>query len=208
LPALKKYLLLILTVVLISCSVSRYDRQEVYANEISRYGLIDGDTLVDIGCETGFHDNQIAFYYPHIYFVLEDIDTSNLALIKRNIASPGFVNNMLAGYETIAGSVNTVPLPSGRYKKILCRKTLHEFENPDQMINEFKRILMPGGEVIIAEINPKYPGQRFHDCVRPFLNKTQIIDLFVQQGFKLKSAHAFTSKKTDLQNGNIIVFAK
>ncbi|MDN3658167.1 class I SAM-dependent methyltransferase [Ferruginibacter paludis] len=205
---MRKYLLFILTVVLISCSVTRYNRQEVYDNEISRYGLIDGDTLVDIGCETGFHDNQIAFYYPHIYFVLEDIDTSNLAIIKRNIASTGFVNNMQAGCETIVGGVNNIPLASGRYKKILCRKTLHEFENPDQMINEFKRILIPGGEVIIAEINPKYPGQRFHDCVRPFLNRTQIMDLFVQQGFTLKSAYSFTSKKTDLQNGNIIVFAK
>jgi ubiquinone/menaquinone biosynthesis C-methylase UbiE len=205
---LKKHLLLILTVVLFSCSVTRYDRQEVYAKEISRYGLVDGDTLVDIGCETGFHDNQIAFYYPRIYFVLEDIDANNLALIKKNSTNPGYVNNMQAGFETILGRIDSIPLASGRYKKILCRKTLHEFENPGQMINEFKRILVPGGEVIIADINPKSPGQKFHDCVRPFLNKTQIIGLFVQEGFSVKSADAFTSKYTDLQNGNIIVFTK
>jgi precorrin-6B methylase 2 len=100
---LRKYLLLILTVVLISCNATRYNRQEVYDKEISHYGLVDGDTLVDIGCETGFHDNQVAFYYPHIYFVLEDIDANNLALIKKNSTAPGFVNNMQAGYETILG---------------------------------------------------------------------------------------------------------
>jgi ubiquinone/menaquinone biosynthesis C-methylase UbiE len=205
---LKKHLLFILTVVLFSCSVTRYDRQEVYTKEISRYGLVNGDTLVDIGCETGFHDNQVAFYYPRIYFVLEDIDANNLALIKKNSTNPGFVNNMQAGFETVLGRIDSIPLASGRYKKILCRKTLHEFENPGQMINEFKRILAPGGEVIIADLNPKYPGQKFHDCVRPFLNKTQIIDLFVQEGFSVKSADAFTSKYTDLQNGNIIVFTK
>ncbi|MEO6356659.1 MAG: methyltransferase domain-containing protein, partial [Ferruginibacter sp.] len=131
-----------------------------------------------------------------------------LALIKKNSTSPGFVNNMQAGFETVLGRIDSIPLASGRYKKILCRKTLHEFENPSQMINEFKRILVPGGEVIIADLNPKYPGQKFHDCVRPFLNKTQIIDLFVQEGFSVKSADAFTSKYTDLQNGNIIVFTK
>jgi ubiquinone/menaquinone biosynthesis C-methylase UbiE len=180
----------------------------VFSKEISKYGLSDKDTLVDIGCETGFHDNQVAFYYPNIYFVLEDIDAANLSLIKKNNATPGFVNNMKAGYETVLGSVDSIPLSSARYKKILCRKTLHEFENPSRMINEFKRILVPGGEVIIAEINPRYPGQKFHDCVRPFLNKTQIIELFLKEGFRLKFADSFRSKNTDLQDGNIIVFIK
>jgi ubiquinone/menaquinone biosynthesis C-methylase UbiE len=186
----------------------RYDRQEVYSKEISKYGLVEKDTLVDIGCETGFHDNQIAYYYPGIYFVLEDIDVNNLNLIQKNNNRPGFINNMKGGYETVLGKFDSIPLPSARYKKILCRKTLHEFQNPAGMINEFKRILVAGGEVIIVDINPKYPGEKFHDCMRPFLEKTKIIDLFVQEGFKVKSTDSFTSKYTDLQDGNIFVFTK
>ncbi len=115
---------------------------------------------------------------------------------------------MKAGYETILGRVDSIPLASAKYKKILCRKTLHEFQNPAGMIKEFKRILVAGGEVIIVDINPSYPGEKFHDCLRPFLNKAQIVDLFVHEGFQVKSTDSFTSKYTDLQDGNIFVFTK
>lgn len=203
-----KYLLLIITVVFISCTTIRYNRQEVYLKEISRYNLKNGDTLVDIGCQTGFHDNQIAYYYPDLFFVLEDIDANNLEQIKKNNANPQFVNPMKAGYELVLGTADTIPLQQATYKKILCRKTLHEFALLGKMINEFKRVLVPGGEVIIVEINPKYPGQKYHDCVRPFLNKAQIIQLFVKEGFQVKSADSYKAKSADLQDGNIIVFIK
>ena len=203
-----KYLLLITTVVFISCTTTRYNRQEVYLKEISRYNLNNGDTLVDIGCEIGFHDYQIAHYYPDLFFVLEDIDANNLEQIKKNNANPQFVNPMKAGYELVLGTADTIPLREATYKKILCRKTLHEFAQPGKMINEFKRILIPGGEVIIVDINPKYPGQKYHDCIQPFLNKAQIIQLFANEGFQLKSAASFTARFTDLQDGNILVFTK
>lgn len=203
-----KYLLLITIVVFISCTTTRYNRQEVYLKEISKYNLNNGDTLVDIGCETGFHDNQVAYYYPNVYFVLEDIDANNLAQIKKNNANPQFENPMKGGYELVLGGEDSIPLKQASYKKILCRKTLHEFAYPGKMISEFKRILVPGGEVIIIDINPKYPGQKFHDCIRPFLNKAQIIQLFTNQGFRVKSAESFKAKSADLQDGNIIVFIK
>jgi ubiquinone/menaquinone biosynthesis C-methylase UbiE len=113
-----KYLLLIITVVFISCTTIRYNRQEVYLKEISRYNLKNGDTLVDIGCETGFHDNQIAYYYPDLFFVLEDIDANNLEQIKKNNANPQFVNPMKAGYELVLGTADTIPLQQASYKKI------------------------------------------------------------------------------------------
>ena len=84
---LPTFILLVYSVVFISCTTTRYNRQEVYLKEISRYNLNNGDTLVDIGCETGFHDYQIAHYYPDLFFVLEDIDANNLEQIKKNNAN-------------------------------------------------------------------------------------------------------------------------
>jgi Methyltransferase domain len=218
--------LFLLTVVisnLISCLATRNSpdllenprtdslRIELFKNDVSKLNLTDGDTLVDIGSQSGFHDFQIFHFYPNKFFILEDVNKKyQLNLRNLYILDKGqkkyFKNNCIR----IKGTQESIPLNSGMYKTILCRKTLHEFKNSAIMINELKRIMSPDGILIIQEVIPKTKDEIDIGCKMKHLTKVEIINLLSQQGLKLMSSDTTTweIRNANEANMNILKFKK
>lgn len=119
-------------------------------NEIRAYKLENVDTLVDIGCGDGGHDRQIARQYPNLYLVLEDfaVDLQGHNIPKRLNQRFTSINHR---YRFVAGSEDSIPLPSGAHKRVLCRRTFHEFSNRQKMVSELVRILADGGILTVIE---------------------------------------------------------
>jgi ubiquinone/menaquinone biosynthesis C-methylase UbiE len=181
---------------------------EAFNNEIKKYNLIDGDTLVDIGSAEGAFASQIFQSYPNKFYILEDIKQ------YKNIYPIGiYINSQLkkfSDYSTkVIGTPDTIPLRSNAYKTVLCRKTVHEFNNPSKMVSELKRILAPNGALIIVEPIPEKPGEIYPDCKKKKLSKEEITSLFESQNLKVVSFDTTTYKKSwQYENLYIITFRK
>jgi ubiquinone/menaquinone biosynthesis C-methylase UbiE len=167
----------------------KYSKREklIFENEISKYRLSDGDTLVDIGAGSGINDELIFKFYPNAYFILEDIDTTYLRENKYHFKIGRKKVYLKDRSVNILGGPDSIPLQSGKYKNVLCRITLHEFSNPIKMLHEIKRIMSVDGQFIIVERVPEFEGEIDKGCNKRLLTKSEIITLLESNGFELVS---------------------
>ena len=192
-------------------NISKYEI-EIFSNEISKLGLENVDTLLDIGSSFGAHDAIIFKFFPNIQFVLLDIDLKyskmNNSFLQQNGKKKYFKNNA----QFILGQFDSIPILSNSHKTILCRKTVHEFVNQNKMIQEIRRVLTYDGTVIIEEAIPKKVDEIDPYCNMPYLSKSQLIELFSRNGFKILSQDSTTMKfrinKNNNSNLNILKFKK
>ncbi len=151
-------------------------------DEIEAYNLNGIDTLVDIGCNWGFMTEFIEYKYPSMYFILEDLPEFTNYVKNKQMNTQSCVSKTLRGmkkkYQFVAGFEDSIPLPSNSYKKVLCRKTVHEFTNVEKMVSELTRILKNDGELIIVEPEP-FEGHEYDKyCKRKHLTTEEIIKIF------------------------------
>jgi ubiquinone/menaquinone biosynthesis C-methylase UbiE len=191
-----KFTYFILVLFFLSCKSVPITSDIYLKPEIESYGLVNGDTLLDIGCGDGAHAVYVSHFYPSSYFILEDIDANQIASISKYYSSANkHFSYIKDKYELVLGTPDTIPLPSVTYKNLLCRKTLHEFTNPKKMIQEMNRILVQGGKLIIAEAEPIKENEIDRFCKRRLLSKQKIIDLLVNQNFSFTKSAIINMKK-------------
>lgn len=166
---------------------SRNIRLSLYRRESVNIGLQDGDTLVDIGSGYGEANINLAIAQPGVHQIL--IDTNREFLNERNIQKlkkkidRKTRRDYVFSYEIFHNNADTIPLPSGTFKKVLYRKTLHELGNVPKMMAETRRILREDGELIIIEANPLKPGEIDLGCKRKHLSVEDITKLVSAEGF-------------------------
>lgn len=185
--------ILILLILFSSCTIVIKQSAELPGVlEIKDYQLENIDTLVDIGCQDGKFSKEIAHIYPNLFLVLEDLETYTVcAKGGKNCISHNtqkrirkiFKNSRKYGkvadrYKFIAGKIDSIPLPSGAYNRVLCRRTVHEFSQPAKMVQELKRILSKDGILTIVETEPNHPNHVDMYCNKRYLAKNEVIDLF------------------------------
>jgi ubiquinone/menaquinone biosynthesis C-methylase UbiE len=198
-----------------STSSFKYTKQlqhpaKLFSCEIEKYGLHDGDTLVDIGCGSGYFDAQIFSYYPKMYFILEDIDRKTDKRIDYFVSVKGKILHFSNNNTRVYGTENKIPLPDAKFRIVLCRRTMHEFTDMHGMLSEISRILSADGVLIIVELIPEFPGETDKYCKRKYLSKEEIISLATANGFSLLSAEltTFLKKGKKVRNANVIKFTK
>ena len=114
-------------------------------------------------------------------------------------------------HDIVHNDPDTIPLPSGVYPKVLFRKSLHELNDMDKMIDEAKRILIRHGSLIIIEANPRKPNQSDPGCKKKYLTSGQIQDIITARGFYLVEKEKEFIFKSQLSDGfyfNILKFQK
>ena len=214
-----KRLSLLFLLCLFSCSGQIYSlvsdkhtpvEMQLYNNEIVKYGLKDKDTLLDIGSNYGVQSATIFRFYPNAFFVLEDIQSRYSHPFKTTILVDGKSKSFDDHRMYVNGTADSIPLPNSSYRLILCRKTVHEFTHPTQMLKEIRRVMTSDGVLIVAEAKPKKEGEIDQYCKIKHLTKQELLTLFSANGFRLLSSDTTTFpviKKTD-GNLNILKFGK
>jgi ubiquinone/menaquinone biosynthesis C-methylase UbiE len=127
---------------------------------------------------------MIARKYPDLFLLLEDFERDEKGRVRqvwlkkylKNSRSTPFIESH---YRFVAGRADSIPLPSDTYANILCRRTLHEFDNREKMVTEFDRILRPAGILIISETAPKHPGE-----IDPYCRHAYLPGDSIRSGFK------------------------
>jgi len=182
--------------------MSETEKGNIFNSEISKLGLTDRDTLVDIGAFSGFTDFQLFQFYPNKFFILEDIYKSYEKSLPGAYIIVDSTKRYFKDYSLrITGTNEYIPLKSSAYKTVYCRKTVHEFTKPDKMVEELKRIISVDGVLIISEEIPLFPNETDPGCKKKLMTSEEIIDLFKSHRLKLRSSDTTNWK----QNRNLYI---
>ncbi|TAG14740.1 MAG: methyltransferase domain-containing protein [Sphingobacteriia bacterium] len=183
-----------------------------YRTEIELLALKTGDTLVDVGSEYGLINAMYASLIPNIYQILIDIDKSKLnkKILKYSYKAikKEYNKEFDFNYDFEISQKDAIPLVSSSYSKILCRKSFHEFSEQSKMVKEMHRILRESGEVIVIDVLPNRKGLRDNNCNMLYLMPDQIIKVFSENNFILKSQTQEVMNLMDKGVFSVITFVK
>ncbi len=149
------------------------------ATNIAKLGVGDGMKVVDLGAGSGFYSIEAAKKVGvngRVYAV--DVQKDLLDRIRSNGASLGLRN-----IEVVWGNAEKVggtKLREGIADRIIASNVLFQIEKTNDFVLEIKRLLKPGGKVMIidwSDLSPIGPKTVFPST------KAQI--LFEKAGFKL-----------------------
>src|SRR3989338_3868454 len=101
------------------------------------------EKAIDIGCGIGFFLPTISSYANKVVALDYSSDILNYARFmtnKKNISNVDFVQ----------GNVSYLPFPDKSFDLVVCMSVLEHFKNPEQPLRELKRVLAPGGLLIIG----------------------------------------------------------
>lgn len=161
-------------------------RSQLEANRLLEWckGLPDDAKILDIGCGDGFHLNLLKLYGKKSWTV-EGIDLSERAAAmaaKRDI-------------KVHVGTVENIDLPENTYDLAIMIQTIEHVEKPDEVLRGARRLLKPGGKLVIVTDNTGAPdfnifkgaywgGYHFPRHWNLF-NKNSLMKLATKTGFEV-----------------------
>ncbi|MBE7440681.1 MAG: metalloregulator ArsR/SmtB family transcription factor [Spirochaetales bacterium] len=130
-------------------------------------------TVADIGCGTGVLTAQLPGRARKIIGVDQNADQLRQARLRCPQADfrPGELENL--------------PLPNGSVDCVLAGMVLHHVPAPELALAEIRRVLRPGGQLILADLGKhqmEIMRERFADYWLGF-EESRLRELLVQQGF-------------------------
>ncbi len=111
---------------------------------------------LDFGCGTGLVTLELQ---PLVRSIMgADTSAGMLKKLRDKVAARGLDN-----VETILIGTDSDILPSGRFNLLVSSMTLHHVEDVGSLLQEFYRILVPGGTVAVADLDAEDGSFHRHD---------------------------------------------
>lgn len=98
--------------------------------------------ILDVGCGDGFHLNLLRKYGKKTW-TLEGIDFDKRAIEMAE----------KSGLKVHRGSVESIDLPQNNYDLAFIIQTIEHVEKPDEVLRGIRRLLKPGGKLLIVTDN-------------------------------------------------------
>lgn len=126
--------------------------------------------ILDVACGTGLLLEQLSQLFPDAEFDGVDASQDMLAQAARLLqARPGVhLVQAVPGDGETAG----LPYPPASFDLLTCTNTLHYFTDPATVLGGFKRLLAPGGQMIIED----YILRGSPSLWRPFERLIRVVD--------------------------------
>lgn len=134
------------------------------------------DYILEVGCGSGFNLRALSRY-----------DCDMVAGVDWLPAATKLSSDLSKGYSTIAGDARGLPLGDGTFTKIIAQHVIEHFEDPVSVLGEWRRVLKPGGLVLLTTPNQRFPEQDwFYDPSHHHIyTGEELARLVVASGFKV-----------------------
>ena len=137
--------------------------------------LNSADAVADLGAGNGYFTIPMAKKVDGPVYAV-DIEPKMLALLKERAAKEG-----LGNVEYIVSDLENIPLSEGSVDKVMAAFVIHEVPDVAKAIHEAKRVLKPGGTLMIVE------WEKVETAVGPPLedkiSSQEMAELLGQNGF-------------------------
>jgi len=118
------------------------------AETLSRIGLQDGMSIIELGCGPGFTTEQLLSLLPNSEITAVDIDPIMVKQAKQYLSQQAVDNNRFKIIET---SVMDTGLADNHFDFAIERFVFLHLPNPAAAVKEIFRILKPGGKFAMTE---------------------------------------------------------
>jgi len=123
------------------------DRGWIETNDIIKAGITSGHAL-EVGPGPGYLGLEWLKKTEETTLTGLDISPDMLAVCRRNAEEYGFAER--ATYVESKGQ--SMPFDDDHFDAVFTNGSLHEWENPVQVMNEIARVLKPGGRYFISDL--------------------------------------------------------
>jgi ubiquinone/menaquinone biosynthesis C-methylase UbiE len=108
-------------------------------------GVKPGEWAVDIGCGTGIYTVELAQRSARVIGL--DPSMEMITIAQEKLRQAGLTGHF------ICGSAEALPFGSGKFDLALAVTSLCFVHSPDRAIEEMRRVLRPGGRLVLGELN-------------------------------------------------------
>jgi len=120
--------------------------RRIFVNELERHKPTG--TIIDIGCGPGYLITLIAKKMPDLRIVGVDISEEMMATASKNISSLGFGKRV----EFRKGNALNLPFEDNSIDNVVSTFSLHHWSDPSRAFREIRRVLKPGGQLLIFDL--------------------------------------------------------
>jgi len=121
----------------------------------ARLGLQDGQEILEIGSGPGFVTQRLLEDLPTARITGLEIDPLLIERAREKLAGPDAERVTI-----VQGDVMNPPLPEGRFDLAFARYLFMHIPDPVGAARQIKRLLKPGGRLVISELDAGFTGLR------------------------------------------------
>jgi ubiquinone/menaquinone biosynthesis C-methylase UbiE len=122
-----------------------------------------GERVLDLACGTGEFERRVLAEQPSAQLVGVDLAP---AMVER--ARAKLDGDTGAHFEQ--ADVHALPFGDGAFDVVVCANTFHYFTHPEQVLKEARRVLRPGGRLLLLDWCRDFWTCRVMDAVLPYID--------------------------------------
>lgn len=156
-------------------------------------------SLIDVACGTGILAEMLRQHRPHLHITGIDISPDMLAKARQRIPPDQRTH-------WLVGRAETLPVESSTFDVLTCTNAFHLVQNAPKALAEFRRVLRPGGTLVLVDWCRDFPLMKLRTAVLKIADKQrrqvrtmqELADLLEDSKFKLRSQERFRARSWGL----------
>jgi len=132
-----------------------YDQSRKYATLRASYPIIAGEalekpfrTVLDVGCGTGALLRMIQDRKKGAKLFGVDLSEQMIQVAKAKLGEKAHLK---------VSDSEKLPFPNEAFDLVTCTFSFHHYPNPGTVLQEMRRVLVPGGRLVLADPSPPVP---------------------------------------------------
>lgn len=128
--------------------------------------IVGGKVVLDIACGEGYGSNLLSGFSKEVTGV--DIDEATVAGAKEKYRNPNL--------QFLTGSASEIPCADAYFDVVISFETIEHHDQHDKMMQEIKRVLKPGGLLMISS-----PDKLFYSDKPGYKNPFHVKELYADE---------------------------
>lgn len=172
---------------------SRYNEQTL-TKALAGLPLSGTEHILDVGCGTGELERLILTHLRSSRIVGIDICPTMLAVARVKLAATPWISFEMAEAEDL-------PFEQDSFDVVICVSMLHHAQRPQQVFQEFARVLRPNGQLVLVDWCRDFWRSRLMHWWLQFTDRTYVKmlrgdetqHLLTAEGFAIESVSRFVA---------------